>query len=362
MRSWAAGRQLRLTIIVDNYNYARYLPYSIEAALAVRWPNKEVLVVDDGSADDSRTVIERYADRVTPLFKPNGGLNSAANLAFAHSTGDVVMFCDADDELFDSVGERVMERWHDGVSKVQFGQYKIDERGERIGPAWPVFTERNTPEWARRTIARCGSYDAPPTSGSAWSRRFLERVFPLPTKRPGDPGRWGMWFDDYLNALAPFFGDVISLTEPQGNYRIHGRNAAGGIAFSPEYLAELCVEETLRTLAVNDVLAKRPGSPRVDIELFYEHLKHRLIYKRLLPERYGYGDSTRALFTKYSRATLRGDLSNRSKAMMLAWGAVMALAPRELAWVAARAKQEPGSRSALLQELWARVTRRSWPA
>src|SRR5262245_55226396 len=96
MRSWA-GRQLRLTIIVDNYNYARYLPYSIEAALAVRWPNKEVLVVDDGSADDSRAVIEGYADRVTPLFKENGGLNSAANLAFARSTGDVVMFCDADD-------------------------------------------------------------------------------------------------------------------------------------------------------------------------------------------------------------------------------------------------------------------------
>jgi glycosyltransferase involved in cell wall biosynthesis len=349
------GSSIRLSIVVDNYNYARYLPESIDAALAVRWPNKEVLVVDDGSVDDSRAVIESYGDRVRALFKENGGQNSAANLAFAHSSGDVVMFCDADDLLYDSVGEAVMERWHPGVSKVQFGQYKIDDNGTRIGPAWPVFSERNTPEWARQTIARNGYYDTPPTSGNAWSRRFLEQVFPLPTKRPQDPGRWGMWFDDYLNTLAPFFGEVVSLTTPQGSYRIHGSNAAGGRSFSAHYIADLCTEETLRTQAVNEILSKLPGAPRVDIERFTDHMKHRLIFKRLLAGDYRYGDSTARLFAKYGRAILGSDTSVKSKALMLAWGTVMAVAPPKLAWLAARAKQEPHARRELLKLLWTSV-------
>ncbi|HKP57076.1 MAG TPA: glycosyltransferase [Polyangiales bacterium] len=346
---------LRLSIVVDTYNYARYLPYSIDAALAVRWPDKEVLVVDDGSTDGSRSVIESYGDSVKALFKENGGLNSAANLAFEHASGDVVMFCDADDLLFETVAEQVMAHWHPGVSKVQFGQYKIDEHGRRVGPAWPVYTARNTPEWARRTIERTGNYDTPPTSGNAWSRSFLERVFPLPTKRLGDQGRWGMWFDEYLSALAPFFGDVVSLTEPQGCYRIHGHNASGGRAFSPEYIAEICIEETQCTRAVNELLSRLPYSPRIDIERFTQHMKHRLIYKRLRADDYAYGDSTLELFAKYCRAIVAGDTSAKSKSMMLAWGAVMAVAPQKLAWFAARLKQEPLARGELLRLLWSSV-------
>jgi glycosyltransferase involved in cell wall biosynthesis len=60
----------------------------------------EVIVVDDGSTDDSRRIISGYGDRVTPVFKENGGQASAFNAGFAASRGDVIIFLDADDYLF----------------------------------------------------------------------------------------------------------------------------------------------------------------------------------------------------------------------------------------------------------------------
>ena len=67
------------SIVITNYNYERYLAEAIESALAQRWADIEVVVVDDGSSDGSRGVIERFGDRVIAVFKENGGQGSAFN-------------------------------------------------------------------------------------------------------------------------------------------------------------------------------------------------------------------------------------------------------------------------------------------
>ena len=76
------------SIIINNYNYGRYLPKAIDSALAQSYPHTEILVVDDGSSDDSRTVIASYGDRIIPVLKQNGGQASALNAGFAASRGD----------------------------------------------------------------------------------------------------------------------------------------------------------------------------------------------------------------------------------------------------------------------------------
>lgn len=344
---------MRLSIVVINYNYERFLAQAIECALAVRWHDKEVIVVDDGSTDGSARVLERYASQVTAtIFKANGGQNSAANAGFERSTGDVVMFLDSDDTLFPDVARYVMPAFLDQASKVQFGLYKIDVQGRRIAPAWPVFDSRHTPEWVRRSVAQTGYYATPPTSGIAWSRRFLAAVFPLPVRPPGKGGRWGLWFDDYLSMLAPFFGDVISLPAALGNYRLHGTNDTGGRAFSPELVAAVCVEETQRAFAVNTLLDQRLERQPVDIELHARHMKHRLIYRCLLGDQYPYCDSLGALYASFCRAVLRDHAGFGSKLMRLAWGAAMALAPRAHALWFARLQQDPQARPELLEQLW----------
>ena len=83
-----------VSIVINNYNYARFLPEAIESALAQTYPHKEIIVVDDGSTDDSRRVMESYGDRIKPIYKKNGGQASAMNLGYEAAKGDLIYFLD----------------------------------------------------------------------------------------------------------------------------------------------------------------------------------------------------------------------------------------------------------------------------
>src|SRR6478735_6102551 len=96
------------SVIINNYNYADYLHQAINSALQQDYSNTEVLVVDDGSTDQSRDVIFGYGSRVTPIFKSNGGQASALNAGAAASRGDIVLFLDADDVLLPSAVTNVV--------------------------------------------------------------------------------------------------------------------------------------------------------------------------------------------------------------------------------------------------------------
>src|SRR5436853_3004216 len=80
----------RVSIIINNYNYGRFLRDAIDSALGQGYPNTEVVVVDDGSSDDSRDIIASYGNRIIPVLKVNGGQASAFNAGFEASGGDVI--------------------------------------------------------------------------------------------------------------------------------------------------------------------------------------------------------------------------------------------------------------------------------
>ena len=61
-----------VSIVISSFNYARFLAFSIDSALNQTYGNIEVIVVDDGSTDASRTVIARYGERIRVVLKPNG--------------------------------------------------------------------------------------------------------------------------------------------------------------------------------------------------------------------------------------------------------------------------------------------------
>src|SRR3546814_148739 len=90
-----------VSIVIANYNYARFLRRCIDSALGQDHPQVEVVVVDDASSDESAAVIRSYGSRVVPcLKKSNGGHAAAFNAGFAASRGEVVFFLDADDYLY----------------------------------------------------------------------------------------------------------------------------------------------------------------------------------------------------------------------------------------------------------------------
>jgi glycosyltransferase involved in cell wall biosynthesis len=92
-------RLIRVSVIIPCYNHAHFLSDAIESALRQSWPHVEVVVVDDGSTDDSSEVARRYPG-VTLFRQANKGLSAARNAGLRASSGDLVIFLDADDRLW----------------------------------------------------------------------------------------------------------------------------------------------------------------------------------------------------------------------------------------------------------------------
>lgn len=85
------------TVLIPAYNSAATLQAAIESGLAQTHPPQEILVVDDGSSDDTAVLAEAFGEPVRVVRKSNGGTASARNLGIAEACGDVVAFLDADD-------------------------------------------------------------------------------------------------------------------------------------------------------------------------------------------------------------------------------------------------------------------------
>jgi glycosyltransferase involved in cell wall biosynthesis len=208
-----------VSVLISNYNYGRFLGEAIESALGQTYPRTEVIVVDDGSTDNSREVLAGYARRVRVVLKENGGQASAFNRGFRMSRGDLVVLLDADDLLFPTVLERAVDLFARGTAKVHWPLRVMDEQGrktDQVIPDWGPLAEGDL----RDAVLRGGAdgYVWSPTSGNCWDRAFLEKVAPLPEMG------LALWPDFYLATLAPLYGVVRTLPEPQGLYRIHGTN------------------------------------------------------------------------------------------------------------------------------------------
>ena len=134
-------RALKLSIVICNYNYGEYLGEAISSALLVTATEQEIIVVDDGSTDESRDIIRSFGSRIVAVYKDNGGINSAINEGFRHATGDVVIFFDSDDRLCPQVGTRVFDCWDDDVAKVQYLANVVDRLGNPVGRVLPNFTK-----------------------------------------------------------------------------------------------------------------------------------------------------------------------------------------------------------------------------
>jgi hypothetical protein len=97
-----------VSILIPCFNGAPWLHRSIETALAQTWPNKEIVVLDDGSTDNSLEIIRRYESQVRVATQANGGQNVSRNHLTELSRGEWLVYLDADDELFPDSVEKKM--------------------------------------------------------------------------------------------------------------------------------------------------------------------------------------------------------------------------------------------------------------
>lgn len=111
-----------LSVIVPVYNVQEYVSYCINSLLRQTYQNLEIILVDDGSTDDSGRICDQFAaeyDRVVVYHKKNGGLSSARNYGLQYASGEIVAFVDSDDwvdaEMYSTL-IRDMQENHSDVS------------------------------------------------------------------------------------------------------------------------------------------------------------------------------------------------------------------------------------------------------
>lgn len=210
------GSTTRLAVIINCYNYAEYVERAIRSVLAQARDDCELIVVDDGSTDASWEIIGRTG--VTAYRIENGGQRRACVFGLGRTAAPFVLFLDADDELAPGALDAIIPHLKSSIAKLQFCLSRIDSDGNKLGSAVPEpDLIRATGDLSER-VRRTGVYVSPPTSGNVFRRDLCELL------RDAD-------YDDAVDGIivlaAPFFGEVVSLPEELGRYRVHSRNMSG---------------------------------------------------------------------------------------------------------------------------------------
>ena len=329
-----------LTIVITNHNYAEFVERAISSALAQQDLDGEieVVVVDDGSTDDSRTIIEGFADRITAVFTPNDGQAAAFNRGFAASSGDIVIFLDADDVLWDGTGRRVIDaiEAEPTTVRVQFALDVIDGDGHLTGETVPEPPKVLFAGDARPRLLTCPDDIVwQPTSGNAFRRSALSAVLPMPET----PFR--LCADYYLSSLVPLHGTVAVLSGTGGGYRVHGGNAHYSRSEHPSRL-RTNIERTYETHRALIAESRRLGLHQLPSDpaevRSVSFAANRLISYRLDRAQHPIeGDSRLSLLRLgWSSAAARKDVRPLRRGAFAAWFLMMTVVPRR--WLSAASR------------------------
>jgi hypothetical protein len=320
--------------VVNNHNYGRFLAAAVDSALQQTHPDVNVIVVDDGSTDDSREVIASFGDRILPVLKENGGQASAFNAGLDHSHGDVVIFLDADDLLDPHAAERVAELFgrDPSLAKVHYRLAVVDDTGAPSGEIRPS-PHIPLPQGDLRAATARFPFDLarPATSGNAFSADVLRRIAPIPSG-----GRTAA--DWYVVYVAALFGPVGAIDEPLGSYRVHGGNehALDEASLDLDHV-RTTIEKTRRAKGYIAEAAPRAGIAWDPRDASMCEVADRAISFKLEPERHPIeGDSLAGLVALGTRAAARRfDVGVAMKAVFVGWLVCLVVAPQSLArWIA----------------------------
>lgn len=248
-----------VSVLIDSYNHASFIEAAIDSALAQDYPKDhlEVIVVDDGSTDDTAQRCAKYGSAIRYIRKDNGGQSSAFNLGFSIARGEYLLLLDADDYLLPERAKVVVAEFerYPNLSAVfnrrrvigenldvvdSFGEYHdISLSAEHMSKLWDI--SFGTSRMAIRSSA-------------------LAAVLPLPeTSRIGA--------DIYLISLI-LVGSFSSLPDVLTVYRVHGNNLFHNYCADQLPLQHSCLVENLG--AIRTLAAAR--FPQVDAQLLERYL------------------------------------------------------------------------------------------
>jgi glycosyltransferase involved in cell wall biosynthesis len=206
-----------VSVIIDTFNYGRYIEAAVDSVLAQEFPSEqmEILVVDDGSTDDTAERLLKFSGRVQHLRKSNGGQASAFNFGIEQSHGEIIALLDADDVWLPGKLGKVCKTFEEnpeaGMVYHRVSLWKEQEI-DKVDSYFVAVSGR-VPE-SRESMLR---YPMVGTSCLAFRREALAGLLPLPEVLRSQA-------DAFLTALIISIAPVVAVPEFLGRYRLHGTN------------------------------------------------------------------------------------------------------------------------------------------
>lgn len=244
-----ARNGVTVTAVVPNFNHARYLAQRLDSILTQTYPLIDILVLDDCSTDESRSIIDsyvkRFPERIRVIYNSENSGNVFRQWQKGHSQakGDLVWICESDDFCEPTFIERAISTFRDPSVMLSFGRTQfvngegeyftgLDHYREDSEPRiWDVRTVRPAAEWFRggfgvkNVIANVG--------GSLWRR------FDIPNEVWEEARSFKIMGDWYLYSVIAGGGQIAYEPSAVSYFRIHGSNTSGKSAQSkPEYYKE----------------------------------------------------------------------------------------------------------------------------
>jgi len=342
-----------VSIVVINYNYARYLHRSVGSALSQSLRDVQVVVVDDCSTDESRDVIGQFGDRITPVFlKTNSGHGGAMNAGFAEARGELVVFLDADDYLYPHAALRLAQSKTQGVAQYQYRLDLVDAE-ERVIDSYPPREMLWQDGDVTAHLLSRGRYHTTVTSGLAFDRAKAELFLPMDSEAFRQGG------DGYLVTVAPLYGEVKTIDEPLGAYRQHGRNHSQFDNLVAARARWRLQHDETRLAALGQHALRR--GMRCGAELWRHdpfHLEERAASLVLDPSNHPQPLETRQILAKWALSAADTlPTSMRRRLTIKAWWLVVGFAPVWAARAAIKWKLHAPSRPPLVRYM-ARAARR----
>lgn len=358
---------LLVSIIINNYNYERFLRDAIESAIGQTYPHCEVIVVDDGSQDQSASIIKAYSDvhKIIGICKKNGGQASAMNVGYQASKGDILIFLDADDYLYPQCVQKVVDilLQHQERSHQKYGQEKVAKLQYRLNlvdadnhwiDTYPSIDIQYDSGDVVPKLLETGEYITAVTSGNAFWRDVLQEVMPIPEDE------FRISADGYLLTVLPFHGVVLASDDVLGAYRQHGENAwshtaRSAVAHSERY-ARVLEHHKLRHKYIQKEADARRLSVAKNLGMKNQfYVVMRLCSLVLSPHKHPFPDDNRFALAWYGvwRSLLYRQMALYRRLVWAAWFLALALSPHVLALILVEWMASPRARP----RWWSLLTR-----